>query len=429
MTRTKTAVKAEVPESARATSDGQPLTTEPLAREGEPSPPAVPSCAMKFTAGRDELLKVLTQVVKAASMNSAMEVLSQVLLTTRPCNGTGMPAHVELTCSNTEFSISWLCKATIACEGAFTVPAKTLLECVRTFSKGKRVTLEVVEPQVHVQSGKRTFKLKGGMQAGEFPAWCEMLIDDGAPILLDTDVFRQAIKEVQIAASDDEAQPLLSTVCFQVEREQRTLVLAALDGYRMAVRNMAIRMPVRSDASLLIPAPSMRLLAEVLPPECPVTTVLWDGETPQAVFRAGPAQIMLRLREGTFPNYRALLPKTNTVSFTIPRGELEHIVKAFKLFAQDNRNIFRLFYNEERGTVGCQAESEELGEAYDEIKVPVEGSEGLIIFNIRYLMDVLNKVPGEAFVFLLSKKNRPALITPQGRQDYAHVVMPMSSNR
>ena len=47
------------------------------------------------------------------------------------------------------------------------------------------------------ECGKRTFKLKGGMGASEFPALKEMIVEEGAPFALDTDLLRQAIKELQ----------------------------------------------------------------------------------------------------------------------------------------------------------------------------------------------------------------------------------------
>ena len=389
--------------------------------------PEKPPCEMKFTVKQDDLLKVLTLVMKAVSVRSTLPVLSHVLVATRKAALEGVPAQVVFTCSNQETAISWQCDAEVERMGAFTLPAKPLLECVKTFSKGKRITVEVVEPRVHVRCGKRVFKLKGGMDDSSFPTWDEMILGEGAPFALDTDILRQAIKEVQFAAADDDPRPVLNSICTHIQEE--TLTLAALDGFRMAVRDIPIHPKIgKRDASVLVPVASMRILVEVMPPACPVI-VMWDKDKTQAVFRAGLVQVSTRLVEGTFPTYSAIVPKENTASFTAPRRDLDQIVKAFKPFALDNANIFKLSYNAEQGIVGCLAESEDLGEAYDEIDVPIEGPDGQIIFNIRYLIDVLKHVPVDSFVFKIATEDKPGLIIPLGRQDYSLVLMPMSRNR
>lgn len=399
------------------------VSTEDLLDDVPESPP----CEMKFMIKQDDLLRVLTLVMKAISSRSTLPVLSHVLVATRPSVLEGMPAQVMFTCSNLETSISFQCDAEVERAGAFTIPAKALLECVKTFSKGKRITMEVVELRVHVLCGKRIFKLKGGMDASSFPAWNEMILAEGTPFALDADILRQAIKEVQFAAANDDAYPVLTTICMHIQEDDLTLVAA--DRFRMAVRTITLPTKIgKRDTRVLIPMASMRLLAEILPLVCSVV-VQWNTERTQAVFQAGSMHLSTRLVEGTYPNYRTAIPKATMASFTAPRKDLDQIVKAFKPFAQDNSNIFTLTYKGEQGTVGCLAESEDLGEAYDEIDVPIEGADGHIIFNIRYLIDVLKYVPVDAFVFKLTTEEKPGLIIPLGREDYFLVLMPMSHKR
>ncbi|HEU5381233.1 MAG TPA: DNA polymerase III subunit beta [Ktedonobacteraceae bacterium] len=432
---TETTTDAQHLIETEADSSNPALEAEDEAVNAEGSPddtPEKPPCVMKFTVKQNDLLRVLVLVMKAESRRSTLPVLSHVLVATRNAELEGFPAQVAFTCSNLETAISWQCDAEVERAGAFTIPAKPLLECVKTFSKGKRITVEVIEQRVHVQCGKRVFKLKGGMDASEFPMWNEMILGEGAPFALDTDILRQAIKEVQFAAADDDPRPLLNSVCMHIQEEH--LSLAALDGFRMAVRTITMPTKIgKRDAAILVPVASMRLLAEVMPEAVPVI-VMWDKDKKQAVFQAGLVQVAAQLVEGVPPNYSAIIPKENTASFAVPRKELDQVVKAFKLFAQDNANIFKLSYNAkseedaEKGKVSCLAESEDLGEAYDEIDVPIEGTDGQIIFNIRYLIDVLKHVPVDSFVFKLTQENKPGLITPLGRQDYSFVVMPMSRN-
>ena len=148
---------------------------------------------------------------------------------------------------------------------------------------------------------------------------------------------------------------MFNCICMHIREE--TLTLVTLDGCCMAVRTITMPTKMRErDTSILVPVASMRILAEVMPNACPVV-VIWNKDKSQAVFQAGWVQVSIRLVAGPYPNYRALTFKPNTASFTVPRKDLNQIVKAFKPFAQNNDNIFKLSYSKEKGTVGCLAAS------------------------------------------------------------------------
>ena len=379
---------------------------------------------MKVNIKQEDFLHVLSMVMKVAQFNTMIPV---VYMATCPRVLPDLPAHVLFTCRNQDVTISIECEAEVEYEGPCTIPVKPLLECVRTFSKGKHIIVEVQKTLVSVGCGKRVFKLHGGMNAEAFPLEQEMTVDDGAPCSLDADVFRQAIKEVHFAAADNAVRPVLSTVCMRFQEE--CLELAALDGYRMAVRTISLPITIRHrNVTLLVPVASLLLLAEVMPSACSVV-FLWSRDRKHIVFQAGLVQVVSRLSEGIFPDYQSVIHTRYTTSFTVFRKDLDQIVKAFKQFAQDNANIFTLSYSRNLGRVGCLAVSNTVGEAYDEINVPIDGEDGCIMFNIRYLMDVLKYVQVDSYCFNVTTEHGPGFILVEGRNDYLYVLMPMSCKK
>jgi DNA polymerase III subunit beta len=252
---TTTAITTDIQQQVDNSSPAlEVIEEEPNAEELPDDIPEFPPCEMQFIMKQDDLLKVLTLVMKALSSRATLPVLSHVLVATHTSALDCMPAHVVFTCNNLETAISMQCNAEVVREGAFTIPAKTLLECVKTFSKGGLITVKVIEPYVQVQCGKRLFKLKGGMHASEFPAWKEMIVGEGAPFALDTDLLRQAVKEVQFAAADDYSRPMLNCICMHIQEE--TLTLVTLDGCRMAVRTITMPTKMRErDVTHLSPSP------------------------------------------------------------------------------------------------------------------------------------------------------------------------------
>ncbi len=384
-------------------------------------------CEMKFTVLQDNLLSVLTLVMKAVSGRSTVPILSHVLVATCPSEIDGRPAHVVFTCSNGKTSISSQCDAKVAHAGVFTIPARPLLESVKTFSKGTSITVEIVETRVHVYSDKHMFRLKGGTDAGKFPICNEMIVGEGVPFALNTDVLRQAMKEVQFATAESDPRPECAAVCVHIQEE--TLTLAATDGFRLAVRTITMPTTIRKrEASILVPVSSLRLLMEVMPHSCQVV-VQWNKARSQAIFQAGHVQVAFPLIDGKMPTYTAIIPTARTISFTLLRADLNQIVKTFKVFAQDPTTLFTLTAHKEVGSIGCLAASQELGEASDEIDALIEGEDGEMVFPLRDLIDLLKYVPVDAFVFRLTTEDNAGVITPLGREDYSFVLRPMNHNR
>ena len=369
--------------------------------------PSLPS-NMKVMLKQDVLLKGLKAVIKAISSRSTLPILKHILIVARP-------SQLIITGTNLQTSISVPIDAQVEREGAYTIPAKILLDCVQTFPTGGQITLEIQEPRVIVSCG-RTFSLKEGRPAEDFPPlWQEMVVGKGAPIMLGSDRLRQAIKEVQYAAATDETRPVMNTVC--VHLKQGIADFVATDSYRLAIETLPVPSS-RWDGTLLVPAPSMSILADVLPPDVSVI-IAWDSWTARILFQAGGIQVVSQLVEGTFPDYGTVLPKTHQTSFILKRKTLEQVLKAFKPIGGSSIEIV---YS--AAGITFKTTSEDRGDAMEQVEAIVEGDDGSVMFDQRFLGDVLKHIPSEACTFYLSGAHQPGVIIPTNRDDYTYVIMP-----
>ena len=371
-----------------------------------------PVIGLKIALKRDVLLNALNLVIKSVSTRSTLPILAHFLIEARE-------GHVYLNATNLETGIRLKVDALVETDGVCAIPAKTLLDCVKTLPKNSDVSIEVGERFV-LSCGKRVFKLNYFRDASEFPLLAHVL--NSKPITILSDVLRTAIKEVQFAAADDDSRPVMASIGLHISENAINLVGAC--SFRMAVRSICHA--GSQDVMLIIPIAAMRMLAEVLPKDTEVV-ITWNEKLSQVVFQADALTLVSRLIEGTFPNYAAAIPKQHATTFTLGRKDLEQIIKAFVPFARDSSNILKVFYAGEQ--VSFLAESEGLGSVRDELPAVIEGNDGHIIFNILYLSDVLKAVSDECFTFFLSGEARPAVIVPLGRDDYQYVLMPMSPNR
>ena len=78
------------------------------------------------------------------------------------------------------------------------------------------------------------------------------------------------------------------------------------------------------------------------------------------------------------------------------------------------------------GRLLISARSEEVGDDQDEVDVAqLEGEEGKIAFNSRYLLDVLSVLDRGQVAIETTTSSSPGVFKPTDSDDYVHVVMPM----
>jgi DNA polymerase III subunit beta len=379
---------------------------------------------MKFSCRQGDLSRGLSTVSHAVSNRSTLPILSNILLLADR-------GRVKLAATNLEISITCWIDAQVEEEGAITVPAKLLTDLV---SRLPQAPVELA-----VADSSNTLNIKGqgsnanikGMAAEEFP------LIPGAeggepPVLLDAVLLKELIAEVAFAAADDDNRPVLTGVLMQVSDEKITF--AAADAFRLAVRSAAFPGDGHRRGDIIIPARSLHELARVLPAEGPVEVVITPNRS-QALFHTPSVDMVTRLIEGTFPNYRQIIPDGFTTRAVLATRLFAEAIKRAELFARDSSNILRLRLapggNDglEPGTVTLEATSEDLGDDTDLLAAVVSGPELSIIFNVRYLVDVLAVVDAAEVALELTASTKPGLLRPVSEVAYQYIIMPMHINR
>ena len=256
---------------------------------------------VKITCKQQDLSRGLTTVSHAVSNRSTLPILTNILLATDN-------NRLKLSATNLEIGINCWVDCQIHEEGSTTVPAKLFTDFVNSLSQ---TTVDITVPEdsnkMNIKSEDSSANIKG-MDASEFP-----LIPSAEggepPVILDAATLKEMIEEVVIAASDDDSRPVFTGVLVQVGNEQVTF--AAADAFRLAVRTA----PLPGDATLrgdiLIPAKTLRELKGILPSEGAVQMIVTPNRS-QVLFHTEQVDLVSRLIDGNFPNYRQIIPKEHT---------------------------------------------------------------------------------------------------------------------
>lgn len=379
---------------------------------------------MKITCKQQDLSRGLSAVSHAVSSRSTLPILANILLATDH-------GRLKLSATNLEIGINCWVDAQVAEEGTTTVPAKLLTDFVNS--------LPQAPVDITVPEGSNTLNMKSmgsnanikGMDASEFP-----LIPSAEggepPVLFDAAQLKGMIEEVAFAAAEDDSRPVFTGVLVQVGDEKVTF--AAADAFRLAVRTVVLPGDDHPRGDILIPARTLTELARILPSEGAVEMIVTPNRS-QVLFHTEQLDLVSRLIEGTFPNFRQIIPKEHTTRAVVETKQFAEAAKRAALFARDSSNITRVKINAgendglEPGSVTVEATAEDLGDNTSTLNAAVDGPELQIIFNVKYLSDVLGVIDTPEVALEVNGATKPGVIKPVGAEDYTYVIMPMHINR
>jgi DNA polymerase-3 subunit beta len=358
----------------------------------------------------------------AVSSRSTLPILANILLTTDH-------GRLKLSATNLEIGINCWIDAEILEDGSTTVPAKTFSDLVGSLRQSQ-VELSVPEEDhtinIKCQGTHSTIK---GMDPSEFP---QIPSAEGSelPVSLDAKQLKEMIEQVAFAAADDDSRPVFTGVHVEFANEQVTF--AAADAFRLAVRATALPGAEQAPDNILIPAKTLNELARILPSEGAVQMLVTPNRS-QVLFHSDNVDLVSRLIEGTFPNFRQIIPKEHSTRAVVETKEFAAAVKTVVPFARDSSNIARVKVSGgsegEPGTLTIEATAEDIGSNISTINAAVDGPEQQIIFNVKYLSDVLAVLDTPEVALEVTSAARPGVIKPVGPADYTYVIMPMSTNR
>ncbi|MDA1096254.1 MAG: DNA polymerase III subunit beta, partial [Chloroflexi bacterium] len=229
------------------------------------------------------------------------------------------------------------------------------------------------------------------------------------------------------AAATDDARPVLTGI--HTSLDQDTLTFAAADGFRLAVQTVHLASPAEEKVDVIIPARALRELERLLGDQSDPITMTVNPQRSQVLFRLANVEMVSQLVQGTFPNYRQLIPESSTTKAVADVAEFLRATRTAAVFARDGNNIVRVYMtpgaNEMAGTIRLASRSEEVGENEGTIDALVAGPEAQIAFNSRYLADILGVVGRSKVTLETTGPSSPGTFRPVDDPDYLHVVMPM----
>ncbi|MYC32470.1 MAG: DNA polymerase III subunit beta [Chloroflexi bacterium] len=383
---------------------------------------------MKLSCLQENLARGLGVVGRAVASRSTLPITQNVMLS----SDQGM---LRLSATNLEIAITTWIGAMIEEEGAITVPHRLVADLVNSLPSD-RVDLDLRGPDpddpnsgggsvLHLSCGRSLTHINGA-SADDFPPIPQ--VDSGFATNIDPSVLRQGIGLVAFSAASDESRPVLTGV--ELKLEESNIVMAAADGFRLAVYTGQLSEPVADALKVIVPARTMNEIQRLASEQSAPIQVTLSPEKGQVMFKLEHVEVVSQLLQGNFPNYDQLIPERYETRAVMELDDLKRATQSAAVFARDGSNIVRLEMTPQESGEGGQlkvsARSEEVGDNLDELDIDqLDGEDAKIAFNVRYLMEIVNVLGRGKVALEVTNSSSPGVFRPADSDRYVHVVMPM----
>lgn len=363
---------------------------------------------MKLQVTQENLNRALNSVARVANSRGTLPILANVLVKTTN-------NRLSLSATNLDIAITHYIGAKVSDEGSITVPARLMQDFVGSLPEGV-IELDLQETKLHISTNQYK-SVVNGIVADDFPAM--PAITSGKKWSVPGQEFKKALQQVAFAASADETRPVLTGILMKTS--DGMLTMAATDSYRLAEKTLS---KSKEDVHVLIPAPAMQDLLRAVGDNDDRVKITHDDQ--QALFQVGDIELVTRLLDGKYPDYKKLIPKAFSAKATLKRTDLINVTKVSSLFARESAGSVTIELNKAKKQLSIRSVASQLGEntATADAKVTADGS---ITLNSRYILDALGALDGEDVVFGFNGKLEPTLIHAADGDDYRHIIMPLKS--
>ncbi len=366
---------------------------------------------MRFALEQQAFYGPLQLVSGAVEKRQTLPVLANVLLQVEDSS---------LTITGTDLEVEMVASIPLESDfepGETTVPAKKLVDIVKSLSSDQRIVFELQENKMRLMTHQSKFTLST-LPATEFPSLEESL--GLADVKLDVAKLRSVIGDTQFAMAQQDVRYYLNGMLFDFSPEQK-LIAVATDGHRLAMSSTEIDSSIDDRQQAIVPRKGVIELNRFLSSVDEAIQLQISGNHIKA--SSNHFSFTSKLVDGKYPDYEKVLPKGGDKLVVANKNDLRNALQKASILCNEKFRGVR--FNLLNGLVKIHSNNPEQEEAEIELEIDYNGPDLEIGFNVSYMLDVLNTVSSENVRLTFSDANSSLLVEEIDGSTSVYVIMPM----
>lgn len=367
---------------------------------------------MKIECIKDHLEEALSKAEKIAGKNVNLPILTGLYI-----NANKNTLLVKAT--NLDIGISVEVPVKVVEPGTVVVPAHTLSSFVSSLTNDRSVVLGVKNNILEVKTPSTKTIIKT-LPSEEFPIIPE--IEDTKTFSMPVADLISGIRSVIYATASGSIKPELASI--SITHDGEFLVFAATDSFRLAEKKIKVK-KIPPFKQVLIPHKNASEIARIFDKNDSDISI--SIEENQIALRSKNVYVASRVIDGTFPDYKQIIPKTITSKAIMLKQDLVNSLKTSLIFSDSfNQLTFRL--SPKGKTFEIDSKNSSVGESTQSIKAVLEGEDLSININHRYFTDCFQSIGTDSVSVSFSGQAKPAVVQGVGDTNFLYLVMPMNQS-
>ncbi len=369
---------------------------------------------MNFYVEKDLLLKTLLTVDSTITVKSANYILSLSLFNVSK-------DKLEIVTTDKDIMMKSSIKVNASKQFSFLVNGKKLANIIKEFPKGD-VTV-CVDDNFSISISSKL--LKGnytlvGMPKGEFPEFIK--IQESIAFDIDQIDFKEMIRKVAYSVANDNIKPAFCGIFFTMD-ENTKLTAVATDAKRLSLFSIPVDSSLKLKEGVIVPKKAIGEIYRLL------------SDSGKCVFSIGMnmcsvkienTEIVSRLVDGQFPNYKQVIPREFTETIAINREKFLETIRRIMIFTKEP--FYKVSFKLENDVLYIYSEYPEFGKAEEELSVITTNNSTMeFVLSANYLYESVREMDEEEIEMKILMPTSPIMIKPKKRKDELFIVMPVQS--
>jgi len=371
---------------------------------------------MKLIILKENLKQGLEIIEKIIGKNLTLPILNNILISTEK-------NLLKLSGTDLEIGINYWALCKIENQGEITIPAKFMYNFINSLP-AEKINLEVGDKIIHISCENYKTQIKGE-SVQDFPIIPKIETENF--IEVNSSAFCHGISQVIDFTAQSQTRPELSGIFFNFKKNQ--LSLASTDSFRLAEKIIGFEKEINQEYSFILPRKTAYTIMNIFSQKQQKIKIYFSSnqilfETRFMEIPRPNIQVISRLIDGEYPNYKEIIPENFETRLTVSKDKFLNQIKTASLFSGKINEIkIKIKIKEQEMQIFSQ--NPDLGENFSCLKIDAQGKDVEVSFNWRYLLEGFSHFKSSEITAELNSKDGPVVFKPKGDQTYLYVVMPI----
>jgi DNA polymerase-3 subunit beta len=367
---------------------------------------------MKVTVNKDIFLKAINTADSIVSSKNINTILSNCLFNINK-------DKIEIMATDNEIAIKTQIDASTDDELSFTTNGKYLYNVIKELPDEDIILTMDNSMVINIKSSgiKGNYKFHG-TDSAEFPQLPD--INNENSITVEQAVLKDMIKKVIYAAATDTIKPVFNSI-YIVSEKPGTITAVATDSRRLSIITKNIDSESFIGEGIIIPLKTVNEVLKLLT-NSGICTISYNSR--QCYFKINETEIISRVIDGQFPNYKQIIPKEYSHTAVIETSTLINAIKRAAIFTREPANKIVMTFD--NNILNIEANTPELGQAEEEMTIESSNEEKIFLgINAHFLQDTLKQIDSPNFTCGITGQMSPISIIPEKESDFISIIMPI----